>query len=130
MGGTAPLPGAMRSRYAGRAGIAVGTPVAQLDPPAQQVQGACHRRAGREETWRSGSLIPPRRADRGIRAAGPERKLRRKISAESGGVCLPLLSFDQLPEVFRTHSEEKTERCEIFLCNSPLLFARYRRTDE
>ena len=49
----------------------------------------------------------------------------RKIADVTGGLYLPLLSLDQLPDVLRARSGEKVERREIFLWNSPVLFVAF-----
>ena len=48
-----------------------------------------------------------------------------KVATATGGLYLPLLSFDQLPEVLKARSEEKVERHEIFLWNTPILFIAF-----
>ena len=54
-----------------------------------------------------------------------DEKTLRRIATTSDGIYLPLLSFDQLPEVLRARSEERIERREIFLWNSPILFLAF-----
>ena len=54
-----------------------------------------------------------------------DEKTLREIATATGGIYLPLLSFDQLPQVLRARSEEKIERREILLWNSPIIFAAF-----
>ena len=54
-----------------------------------------------------------------------DEALLRKVAADTGGLYLPILSFDQLPEVLRSRQEQKVQRGEIFLWNTPLLFIAF-----
>ena len=54
-----------------------------------------------------------------------DEKTLRGIAKAAGGLYLPLLSFDQLPDTLRARAEEKIERRTIFLWNSPLLFIAF-----
>ena len=49
----------------------------------------------------------------------------RTIASNSRGRYLPLLSFNKLPEIIRSRQEEKIEKGEIFLWNSPILFLAF-----
>jgi len=48
-----------------------------------------------------------------------------RIAAATGGLYLPLLSFDQLPSVLRARSEKEVEQREILLWNTPALFGAF-----
>jgi len=48
-----------------------------------------------------------------------------KIAADTGGLYLPIISFNQLPAVLRARSEKQVEQREIFLWNTPGLFVAF-----
>lgn len=48
-----------------------------------------------------------------------------KIADATGGLYLPLISFDQLPRVLRARSEQEVQHKTIYLWNSPLLFVAF-----
>ena len=52
-------------------------------------------------------------------------KMLREVASATSGVYLPLLSIDQLPDVLQARSEQKIERREIRLWNSPMLFMAF-----
>ena len=49
----------------------------------------------------------------------------RAIASASKGRYVPFLSFGKLPEIIRSRQEEKIEKGEIFLWNSPILFVAF-----
>ena len=51
--------------------------------------------------------------------------LLRNIATATGGRYVPLLSFSKVSEIIRARQEEKIERKEIFLSNSPLLLVAF-----
>jgi len=52
-------------------------------------------------------------------------KMLRDVASATEGLYLPLLSIDQLPDVLQARSEQKIERKEIRLWNSPMLFIAF-----
>ena len=51
--------------------------------------------------------------------------LLRSVATATGGRYVPLLSFPKVPEIIRARQEEKAERKEILLSNSPLLLVAF-----